>query len=100
MRAIATTGLAALVLFGASVSISQPASDADKAGDETLSSSVQKKRAECRQAGTAQGLRGPDLADHVLVCVQEARLTCLKQAVQQKVRGPERINFIDKCLGS
>src|SRR5262245_13587805 len=100
MRVVAMAGLAAIFTLGPNMTLSQPAAETDKAGEEALSSAVQKKRAECRQAGTGLGLRGPELADHVLVCVQEARLGCLKQAVQQKLRGPERIAFIDKCLGS
>ena len=100
MRAKATAGLAALFVLGTHVALSQPAAETDRTGDETPSAAVQKKRVECRQAGMGQGMRGPDLADHVLICVQEARLSCLKQAVQQKIRGVERVNFIDKCLGS
>jgi hypothetical protein len=71
-----------------------------RAGENTRKNAVQKKRADCRQAGVAKGLRGSDLADHVAVCIEEARLACLKQAIEQKVRGPERVSFISKCLGS
>jgi hypothetical protein len=102
MRALAACGIVAALVLAAHSSFSQPAPSANpnSEGADTPSEAVVKKRAECRQAGTNQGLRGPDLVDHVVVCVQEARLACLKQAVEQKIRGPERVSFIDKCLGS
>jgi hypothetical protein len=43
------------------------------------------KRVACRAAGRQQGLRGPDLADEVAVCMAEARVDCLKQAIGQKI---------------
>jgi hypothetical protein len=102
VHAPARYGLVALMLLSTPSSFAQqpPTSNSDKAGESTRKNAVQKKRADCRQAGVAKGLRGPDLADHVAVCVQEARLACLKQAIEQKVRGPERVSFISKCLGS
>ncbi len=65
-------------------------------GDETAI--VERKRQACRQDAAAKGMRGPDVFDHVTVCVAEARLACLKQAVAEKVRGPERRDFMNRCL--
>jgi len=77
-----------------------PTSTSEKTGENSRKNAVLKKRADCRQAGMSKGLRGPDLIDHIALCVQEARLACLKQAIEQKVRGPERVNFINKCLAT
>jgi hypothetical protein len=102
IRAFAIAALAGLLFVGAHSAFGQqpPANESDDTGDNSTRAALQKKRADCRQVGQNQGLRGPDLIDQVAVCVQEARLACLKQAIQQKVRGPERTNFITKCLGS
>jgi hypothetical protein len=106
MRTLATYGMAALLLSAAQSAFGQPAPtpaptvNPDEAGENNPRAAVQKKRGNCRQEGMGQGLRGPDLLDHVAVCVQEARLACLKQAIAQKIRGPERVSFISKCLGS
>ena len=102
MRALAIGVFAGLLFIETHSAFSQqpPAPNPDEAVENNPTAAVQKKRADCRQAGQSQGLRGPDLTDHVAVCVQEARLACLKQAIQQKVRGPERVTFITKCLGS
>jgi hypothetical protein len=64
-----------------------PNSNPDESVENSPAAAVQKKRGDCRQEGTSQGLRGLDLADHVAVCVLEARLTCSKQAIEQKARG-------------
>ena len=58
------------------------------------------KKLACKEAGVKNGLRGPDLGDHIQVCVEEAKLACLKQAVAQKARGPERKDFMLKCMDS
>ena len=67
---------------------------------DAIRAAVEKKRLACREDGFGKGMRGPDLQDHVALCVAEARLGCLKQAVAQKIRGPERGEFIGTCLGS
>ena len=102
MRLVVICSLTALLLVGAHSAFSQqpPAAVPDDAIENSARAAVQKRRVDCRQAGQKLGLSGPDLIDHVAVCVQEARLTCLKQAIQQKVRGAERTDFISKCLGS
>jgi hypothetical protein len=102
MRLIALPILfGALFLLGAPIAVAQqPPAAAAEGGENSPRAAVQKKRADCRQAGMGQGLRGPDLADHVAVCVLEGRLACLKQAIEQKVRGPQRASFISKCLGA
>lgn len=112
MRAFAIFRLASCLVVMASPSFAQqpspaPAPTAPTAGPDdhapaasNARAAVQKKRAACREAGTSQGLRGPDLQDQVAVCVLEARLACLKQAIAQKVRGRQRTDFIVKCLGS
>jgi hypothetical protein len=102
MRALVICGLVGFLVLIANLSFGElaPAPNPDESGENNSTTAVQKKRADCRQVGTGQGLRGPDLVDYVSVCVQEARLACLKQTVQQKIRGPERTNFINKCLGS
>jgi hypothetical protein len=59
------------------------------------------KRAACRAAGQQQGLRGPDLADQIAICMAEARVECLKQAIAQKIPpGPLRQEFIKSCTAS
>jgi hypothetical protein len=100
MYALVKFGLVAPMFFLAASSFAQQpgTSKSDKAGQNTRKEAVVKKRADCRQAGRAKGLSGPDLIDHVSVCVQEARLACLKQAIEQKIRGPERVSFISNCL--
>ena len=58
------------------------------------------KYAECRKEARAQNLRGPDLRDHMQICMLEARLNCLKEAVAQKVRpGFPRRRFMRRCMG-
>ncbi len=76
MRALVICGLVGFLVLIANLSFSEPASapNPDESGDNNPATAVQKKRADCRQVGTSQGLRGPDLVDHVAVCVQEARL--------------------------
>jgi hypothetical protein len=100
MHALAKFALVAPMFFLAASSFArQPGtSKSDKAGENTRKEAVLKKRADCRQAGRAKGLSGPDSVDHVSLCVQEARLACLKQAIEQKIRGRERISFIGNCL--
>ena len=103
MRVFKACALAGLLLLGAQSSFAQPAApggNPDESVENTPAAAVQKKRGDCRQEGTSQGLRGLDLADHVAVCVLEARLACLKQAIEQKARGAQRRSFITKCLGS
>jgi hypothetical protein len=102
MRALATCGLAAFLFVTVSPSFGQqpPAPESEESADNNPRAALQKKRVDCRQVGTSQGLRGPDLQDQVAVCVQEARLACLKQAIAQKARGPQRVEFMTKCLGS
>jgi hypothetical protein len=100
MHALVKFGLVAPMFFLAASSFAQQpgTSKSDKAGENTRKEAVGKKRADCRQAGRAKGLSGPDLVDHVSICVQEARLACLKQAIEQKIRGRERVSFISNCL--
>ena len=57
------------------------------------------RRKACHQQ-VDQSLKGPDLADAMLVCMAEARLNCLKQAVADKVRGKKREAFMRTCGGS
>jgi len=58
------------------------------------------KHGECRKAARDQNLSGPDLRDHMQICMLEARLNCLKQAVDQKVRaGRPRRRFMRRCMG-
>jgi hypothetical protein len=102
MRALKTCALVGLLLLAAQSLSAQPATpggNPDESAENSPAAAVQKKRADCRQEGTTQGLRGPDLVDHVAVCVLEARLTCLKQAIEDKARGPQRRSYMAKCLG-
>jgi hypothetical protein len=105
MRALAITGLAAILMTAASVAFGQqaPAPAPAPGAEETKqgrAAGVREKRQACRQDGQSKGTRGPDLQDYVAVCVAEAHLACLKQAVAQKVRGAARRDFIAKCLTS
>ncbi len=106
MRAFLPVILGATLLCAASASFGQtppeqPAPPAAESTDQDNPNvSTEGKRRVCQQEGRAKNLRGPNLADHVAICLQEARLTCLKQAVEQKVRGAARRDFISKCLGS
>jgi len=112
MRSLAAGAVALAVLLSIQFSHAQPApapaqgpapapgvSARTEAAAENRAA-ARKKRDACRQAGTGQGLSGPDLRDHVAVCVLEARLGCLKQAIGQKLRGPQRGAFMRSCLGS
>jgi hypothetical protein len=72
---------------------------AESAEDDNPNVSAEDKRAVCRQEARAKGLRGPDLNDHVVICVQEARLSCLKEAVARRIRGPARREAMSKCMG-
>jgi hypothetical protein len=102
MKAIYVLGLAAILLTSASGCFAQPAPAPGPEGTETNQESpavaTEAKRAACRQQAAGKSIRGPDLADYVVICVEEARLDCLKQAVAQKVRGPGRRDFIGKCM--
>jgi hypothetical protein len=74
-----------------------PAAHAQE-GDESSSTTIEKKRQSCRQDGAEMGVGASEMADFIAVCVSEARLACLKQAVAQKVSGPSRRDFINRCL--
>jgi hypothetical protein len=103
MRALAITGLAAVLMTAASLAFGQPAPAPAPGAEDSKqgrSAGVRDKQRACRQEGQGKGSRGPDLQDYVAVCVAEARLACLKQAIAQKIRGPARREFIAKCLTS
>jgi hypothetical protein len=53
----------------------------------------------CRAEAQSKGLRGQDMRDAVLICVQERRLACAKEAVGRKIVGPARRDFMQTCAG-
>jgi hypothetical protein len=72
----------------------------EPAGGQSSNTPAPNKRSECRKEARDQNLSGPDLRDHMQICIMEARLNCLKQAVAQKVRGRfRREGFIRRCMG-
>jgi hypothetical protein len=72
----------------------------ESAGGQSSNSPTPNKYAECRKEARDQNLSGPDLRDHMQICMLEARLNCLKQAVAQKVRaGRPRRRFMRRCMG-
>ena len=103
MRVLVIASVAAILLGALGMASAQQAAAPTPGVEDSKpgrSAGVQEKRRACRQEGQSKGARGPDLQDHVAICVAEARLACLKQAVEQKVRGPARRDFIANCLRS
>ncbi|HMN73374.1 MAG TPA: hypothetical protein PKA55_16050 [Rhodoblastus sp.] len=93
--AIAPAMLAFLV--AAAVAQPAPSTDAPKPAAPAASPAVS-KRANCR--AQASSLRGPERADSMQLCMEEARLDCLKQAIAEKVVGAARKDYLKSCVGS
>ena len=102
MRGVLLAG-AIMLVAGSTFSMAQtappPASQTDIRASQKIAKRAAwaEKKAECRQAGIAQGLTRIDLRYHVRICVKEAKLACIKQAAEQKLRGPERRQFMTRC---
>jgi len=85
---------------------SPPAAEAPDADDDTPPArgvrgqrQPDPKRAVCQDKVRKQGLRGQQMRDQQLICIEEARLACTKKAVEQKIPNRERRDFIRNCTG-
>jgi len=92
--AIAPAMLAFLVV----AAVAQPAPSAAPKPATPAASPTGGKRDHCR--AQASSLRGPERADSMQLCMEEARLACLKQAIAEKVAGPARKDYLKSCVGS
>ena len=57
------------------------------------------KQAACRDAALRKGLRGPDLANDVGVCMAQVRLECAQRVAAEHMSGPQRNDFMKSCMG-
>lgn len=101
---VSLLGAVALLAVAPSLSFAQMPPPADQGPamrqDSRPKRAANPRRDECRQSGTARGMRGPDLSSHIQICMQEARLSCMRQAADRRLAGRDRRDFIKQCQTS